>query len=360
MATLNVELGDRSYPIIVGSGLLRDEALLTPYIVGEEVVVVTNETVAPLYLDQVTTSLKSRRLVCQVLPDGEQFKNFETLQSIFDMLLENRCSRSTTLIALGGGVVGDVVGFAAACYQRGVPFIQLPTTLLAQVDSAVGGKTAVNHPHGKNMIGAFHQPACVIADTGTLTTLDRRQLAAGIAEVIKYGLIRDPEFFAWIEENIESLLRFEDDALEFVILESCRHKAQVVANDEREAGERALLNFGHTFGHAIEAATGYDRWLHGEAVSVGMLMAATMSQKMGWLDLAAVERVRALLLRAGLPVNAPDKMSSSDFISHMTVDKKVKGGRIRLVLLKKIGDATLSSDYPDDLLAEVLADFTRQ
>jgi len=359
LATLNVELGNRSYPIIVGNGLLRDAALLAPYIAGEEAVVVTNETVAPLYLDQVTTALKDQRLICQVLPDGEQFKNFETLQSIFDTLLENRCSRDTTLIALGGGVVGDVVGFAAACYQRGVAFIQLPTTLLAQVDSAVGGKTAVNHPHGKNMIGAFHQPACVIADTGTLATLDRRQLAAGIAEVIKYGLIRDPEFFAWLEENIEPLLRFEDDALEFVILESCRHKAQVVANDEREAGERALLNLGHTFGHAIEAATGYDRWLHGEAVAVGMLMAATMSQKMDWLDTAGVERIRELLLRAGLPVKVPDKMSPSDFMSHMTVDKKVSGGRIRLVLLKAIGDAVLSSDYPDDVLAEVLAEFTR-
>ena len=358
MATLNVELGKRSYPIVVGSGLLRGKAFLDPYLAGEEAVVVTNETVAPMYLDQVTTSLKDRRLICQILPDGEQFKNLETLQSIFDTLLENRCSRSATLIALGGGVIGDVVGFAAACYQRGVAFIQLPTTLLAQVDSAVGGKTAVNHPRGKNMIGAFHQPTCVVSDTETLRTLDQRQLSAGIAEVIKYGLIRDAGFFAWLEENIERLLRFEGDALEFVILESCRHKAQVVANDEREAGERALLNLGHTFGHAIEAATGYGNWLHGEAVAVGMMMAATMSQKMGWLDPEEPGRIRELLGRANLPVKVPDGMSALDFLKHMAVDKKVSHGRIRLVLLKEIGDAILISDYPDGMLDEVLAEFT--
>ena len=355
MATLNVELGKRSYPIVVGSGLLRGKAFLDPYLAGEEAVVVTNETVAPLYLDQVATSLKDRRLICQVLPDGEQFKNLETFQSVFDTLLENRCSRSATLIALGGGVIGDVVGFAAACYQRGVAFIQLPTTLLAQVDSAVGGKTAVNHPRGKNMIGAFHQPTCVVSDTETLRTLDQRQLSAGIAEVIKYGLIRDAGFFTWLEENIERLIRFEDDALEFVILESCRHKAQVVANDEREAGERALLNLGHTFGHAIEAATGYGSWLHGEAVAVGMMMAATMSQKMGWLDPEEPGRIRELLVRANLPVNG---MSAPDFLKHMAVDKKVSGGRIRLVLLKEIGDAILVSDYPDGMLDEVLDEFT--
>ena len=358
MATLNVELGKRSYPIVVGSGLLRGKAFLDPYLAGEEAVVVTNETVAPLYLDQVATSLKDRRLICQVLPDGEQFKNLETFQSVFDTLLENRCSRSATLIALGGGVIGDVVGFAAACYQRGVAFIQLPTTLLAQVDSAVGGKTAVNHPRGKNMIGAFHQPTCVVSDTETLRTLDQRQLSAGIAEVIKYGLIRDAGFFTWLEENIERLLRFEDDALEFVILESCRHKAQVVANDEREAGERALLNLGHTFGHAIEAASGYGSWLHGEAVAVGMMMAATMSQKMGWLDPEEPGRIRELLVRANLPVKVSDGMSAPDFLKHMAVDKKVSGGRIRLVLLKEIGDAILVSDYPDGMLDEVLDEFT--
>ena len=358
MATLNVELGKRSYPIVVGSGLLRGKAFLDPYLAGEEAVVVTNETVAPLYLDQVATSLKDRRLICQVLPDGEQFKNLETFQSVFDTLLENRCSRSATLIALGGGVIGDVVGFAAACYQRGVAFIQLPTTLLAQVDSAVGGKTAVNHPRGKNMIGAFHQPTCVVSDTETLRTLDQRQLSAGIAEVIKYGLIRDAGFFTWLEENIERLIRFEDDALEFVILESCRHKAQVVANDEREAGERALLNLGHTFGHAIEAAAGYGSWLHGEAVAVGMMMAATMSQKMGWLDPQAPGRIRELLVRANLPVKVSDGMSAPDFLKHMAVDKKVSGGRIRLVLLKEIGDAILVSDYPDGMLDEVLDEFT--
>jgi len=358
LATLNVELGKRSYPIVVGSGLLRGKAFLDPYLAGEEAVVVTNETVAPLYLDQVATSLKDRRLICQVLPDGEQFKNLETFQSVFDTLLENRCSRSATLIALGGGVIGDVVGFAAACYQRGVAFIQLPTTLLAQVDSAVGGKTAVNHHRGKNMIGAFHQPTCVVSDTETLRTLDQRQLSAGIAEVIKYGLIRDAGFFTWLEENIERLLRFEDDALEFVILESCRHKAQVVANDEREAGERALLNLGHTFGHAIEAASGYGSWLHGEAVAVGMMMAATMSQKMGWLDPEEPGRIRELLVRANLPVKVSDGMSAPDFLKHMAVDKKVSGGRIRLVLLKEIGDAILVSDYPDDMLDEVLDEFT--
>ncbi len=357
MATLNVDLGERSYPIIVGAGLLGDGALLSPYLAGDEVLVVSNDTVAPLYLDRVTASLKDRHLSCQILPDGEQYKNLETLQTIFDTLLENHCSRDTTLIALGGGVIGDLAGFAAACYQRGITFIQLPTTLLAQVDSAVGGKTAVNHPQGKNMIGAFHQPTCVLSDTQTLATLEPRQLSAGLAEVIKYGLIRDTAFFNWLEVNIEKLLAFDPQALEHVIIESCRHKAQVVARDEKEAGERALLNLGHTFGHAIEAATGYGNWLHGEAVSVGMVMAATLSEKMGRLEKDQCARVRELLIRAGLPVTPPRDISPTDYLTHMALDKKVSAGRIRLVLLDAIGQARLVSDYPDSLLQDVLYEF---
>ncbi|HIE75358.1 MAG TPA: 3-dehydroquinate synthase, partial [Gammaproteobacteria bacterium] len=254
MATLNVDLGSRSYPIIVGADLLGDRALLSPYLAGDEVVVVSNDRVAPLYLDRVTTSLKDRRLSCQILPDGEQHKTVGTLQLVFDTLLDNHCSRDTTLIALGGGVIGDLAGFAAACYQRGIAFIQLPTTLLAQVDSAVGGKTAVNHPQGKNMIGAFHQPVCVVSDTRTLVTLEPRQLSAGLAEVIKCALICDELFFSWLEDNIEKALAYDEEVLEYVIIESCRHKAQMVARDEKEVGERALLNLGHTFGHAIEVA----------------------------------------------------------------------------------------------------------
>ena len=297
-------------------------------------------------------------MVSQTLPDGEQYKSLETLQRVFDTLLQSRFSRDATLVALGGGVIGDLVGFAAACYQRGIPFVQIPTTLLAQVDSAVGGKTAVNHPAGKNMIGAFHQPACVIADTDTLRTLESRELAAGIAEVIKYGLIRDRLFFEWLESNMDRLLNCDQEALQHVIMESCRHKAEIVASDEKETGERAILNLGHTFGHAIETASGYGSWLHGEAVAVGMLMAVTMSEKLGWLDRKIVDRTRSLLLRVNLPIVPPQGMTAGDFLKHMSVDKKVVAGKIRLVLLDALGRAKLVEDYPEEVLIQVLDEFS--
>ena len=359
MATLSVDLGERSYPILVGPGLLEEQGLIARYIAGNEVLVITNETVAPLYLDKIIGALDRFNVTCQVLPDGEQHKSLETLQGIFDTLLRNRLSRGVTLVALGGGVIGDIAGFAAACYQRGVAFVQVPTTLLAQVDSAVGGKTAVNHPLGKNMIGAFHQPTCVVSDTHTLTTLAPRELSAGLAEVFKYGLIRDASFFKWLEDNVEQLLTYDHKALEHVIVESCRHKAEVVAQDEREAGQRALLNLGHTFGHAIETASGYGQWLHGEAVAVGMLMAASMSERLGWIESSDVQRIQTLLTRANLPVAAPKAMSTSDFLDHMSVDKKVTDGRIRLVLLKGIGSAELVAEYPQSLLEDVLSTFPR-
>jgi 3-dehydroquinate synthase len=342
----------------VGSGLLAEPNRVSAYIPGDDVLVVTNETVAPLYLDHVIGLLGDRRVIFETLPDGEQYKSLETLQRVFDTLLQNRFSRDATLVALGGGVIGDLVGFAAACYQRGVPFVQIPTTLLAQVDSAVGGKTAVNHPAGKNMIGAFHQPACVIADTDTLRTLEFRELAAGIAEVIKYGLIRDRLFFEWLELNMDQLLNCDQEALQYVIMESCRHKAEIVASDEKEAGERAILNLGHTFGHAIETASGYGSWLHGEAVAVGMLMAVTMSEKLGWLDCKIVDRTRSLLLRVNLPVVPPQGMTADDFLKHMSVDKKVVAGKIRLVLLHGLGCAKLVEDYPEEVLLQVLNEFT--
>ncbi len=342
----------------MGSGLLAEPNRVSAYIPGDDVLVVTNETVAPLYLDHVIGLLGDRRVIFETLPDGEQYKSLETLQRVFDTLLQNRFSRDATLVALGGGVIGDLVGFAAACYQRGVPFVQIPTTLLAQVDSAVGGKTAVNHPAGKNMIGAFHQPACVIADTDTLRTLEFRELAAGIAEVIKYGLIRDRLFFEWLELNMDQLLNCDQEALQYVIMESCRHKAEIVASDEKEAGERAILNLGHTFGHAIETASGYGSWLHGEAVAVGMLMAVTMSEKLGWLDCKIVDRTRSLLLRVNLPVVPPQGMTADDFLKHMSVDKKVVAGKIRLVLLHGLGCAKLVEDYPEEVLLQVLNEFT--
>lgn len=342
----------------MGSGLLAEPSTVSAYIPSDDVLVVTNETVAPLYLDRVMGLLGNRRVISQTLPDGEQYKSFETLQRVFDTLLQSRFSRDATLVALGGGVIGDLVGFAAACYQRGVSFVQIPTTLLAQVDSAVGGKTAVNHPAGKNMIGAFHQPACVIADTDTLRTLESRELAAGIAEVIKYGLIRDRLFFEWLESNMDHLLNCDQEALQYVIMESCRHKAEIVANDEKEAGERAILNLGHTFGHAIETASGYGSWLHGEAVAVGMLMAVTMSEKLGWLDRQIVDRTRRLLLSVNLPVAPPQGMTADDFLKHMSVDKKVVGGKIRLVLLHGLGCAKLVEDYPEEVLLQVLNEFS--
>lgn len=351
---LSVDLGERSYPISIGEGLLQQPGLLNPYIHGQQVLVVTNETIAPLYLQPVLESLSSFQVESAILPDGEKYKNLETLNTIFDTLLSKKHNRTTTLVALGGGVIGDMTGFAAACYQRGVNFIQLPTTLLSQVDSSVGGKTAVNHPNGKNMIGAFYQPQCVIADTSTLNTLDDRQLRAGLAEVIKYGLITDAEFFGWLENNIDLLLGRDSEALAFAIERSCENKAKVVSQDEREGGIRAILNFGHTFGHAIETFQSYKEWLHGEAVAAGMVLAAELSQAMGWLSEQEVIRIQALLVKCDLPVVPPSSMSSDMFFELMSVDKKVLDGSLRLVLLKSIGDAVVTSDFDASLLKELL------
>jgi len=357
MKTLQVSLGDRSYPIYIGQDLLSQPELLTQHIKGNEVLVVSNTTVAPLYLQQVLDLLTDFRCESVILPDGEEFKTLEVMNQIFDSLLKSRFSRRVTLIALGGGVIGDMTGFAASCYQRGVPFIQIPTTLLSQVDSSVGGKTAVNHALGKNMIGAFYQPQCVIADTQTLNTLDDNQLSSGLAEVIKYGLINDPEFFNWLEDNISGLRQRDQALLAEAIERSCQDKADVVAQDELEQGVRALLNLGHTFGHAIETGMGYGNFLHGEGVAVGMVMAADLSQRMGWISLADVERVKKLILAAGLPITVPAGMTADRFMALMSVDKKVQDGQIRLVLLKGIGQAVMSDDYSAQKLAETLAEF---
>jgi 3-dehydroquinate synthase len=338
--TLGVALGDRSYPIHIGNGLLTRPELILPYIKQKTVVVVTNTTVAPLYLEVLRTALERGGIsvLPVVLPDGEAFKTWETLNQIFDALLGARCERGTTLLALGGGVIGDMGGFAAACYQRGMPFIQIPTTLLSQVDSSVGGKTAINHPLGKNMIGAFYQPKVVLADISTLNTLPDRELKAGLAEVIKYGLIRDWEFYVWLEENLDSLLARDASALTYAIHRSCVNKAEVVAADEKEMGERALLNLGHTFGHAIETGLGYGEWLHGEAIAAGTLIAAELSRSLGWLDEKAVERIERIFVRAGLPVFGP-RLGAAKYLELMSHDKKVQDGRMRLVLLREIGKA---------------------
>lgn len=354
MRTLQVDLGARSYPIYIGPGLLEAEGLLARHIPGRQVLVVSNETVAPLYLERLQAALGDLQSDTVILPDGERHKNLAVLGRIFDALLEHRHDRETTLVALGGGVVGDLTGFAAACYQRGVHYVQVPTTLLAQVDSSVGGKTGVNHPLGKNMIGAFHQPRCVLADTDTLRTLEDRQLSAGIAEVIKYGLIQDREFFEWLESNMDALLAREPEALAFAIERSCHDKAQVVAADERESGQRALLNLGHTFGHAIETGAGYGVWLHGEAVAAGMCMAARLSARQGWLAEAAVERIEALVRRARLPVGPPQDLDPARMRASMAVDKKARDGRIRLVLLRGIGRAVLTDGFDEAELIAVL------
>ncbi len=354
MDTVTVELGQRSYPIFIGPGLLGQPDLLTPYLRGRQVLLVSNTTVAPLYLDAARAMFPDAQVVELVLPDGERYKTLETVERIYDTLLQHRFDRRCTLVALGGGVIGDMVGFAAATYQRGVDFIQIPTTLLAQVDSSVGGKTGVNHPLGKNMIGAFHQPRCVVADTDTLNTLDDRQLSAGLAEVIKYGLIRDAHFFHWLEEHIQALLARDPEALTFAIRRSCEDKAEIVAADEREAGIRALLNLGHTFGHAIETATGYSSWLHGEAVGTGMLIAADLSTRLGWLSQADYRRIEALVIEAGLPTRAPADLDPDTFLELMGRDKKVQDGVIRLILLKGIGQAVISDDYDPRLLRETL------
>ena len=347
METLTVDLGDRSYPIHVGRGLLDQAGLLTPFLQQRKVAIVTNTTVAPLYLERLADPLRraGSEVVAIVLPDGERFKDWRTLNSIFDTLLERRCERSTTLIALGGGVVGDITGFAAACFQRGVPFIQAPTTLLAQVDSSVGGKTAINHPLGKNMIGAFHQPRLVLADTDTLDTLPDRELRAGLAEVIKYGLIRDLPFLEWLEVHLERLVARQPAELAEAICRACRNKAEVVAADERETGERALLNLGHTFGHAIETGVGYGEWLHGEAIAVGTMMAAEVSAQLDWIDRQDVMRAERIFRRAGLPVRGP-ALSVERYLELMQHDKKVQDGKLRLVLLRRIGRAVLSDAAP--------------
>jgi 3-dehydroquinate synthase len=353
MDRLTVELGERSYPILIGSGLIASAALLGAEVPGRDLLLVSNTTVAPLYADALKASLTGRRVVEVSLPDGEAHKTLENVARLIDVLVANRLGRDCTVLALGGGVVGDLAGFAAACYQRGVAYVQLPTTLLAQVDSSVGGKTGVNHPGGKNLIGAFHQPAAVIADTDTLATLPDRELRAGLAEIIKYGLIRDAAFFAWIESHLARLLARDPEALRHAIRRSCEIKADVVSRDEREQGERAVLNLGHTFGHAIESATEYRRYLHGEAVGAGLLMAAAMSQAIGRMRAPEVERVRALLERAGLPV-AAHEVGAEQALEHMRIDKKVKAGRMRLVLLEGIGVCTVTADYPDEALRATL------
>ena len=360
MKTLQVELGDRSYPIYIGAGLLSQAELYTRHIKARQVMVVTNTTIAPLYLDKVLKNLQGFAVETVILPDGEQFKTLETVTHIFDKLLAAKFSRNATLIALGGGVIGDMGGFAAACYQRGIAFIQIPTTLLAQVDSSVGGKTGVNHPLGKNMIGAFYQPQCVIADADVLDTLDDRQLSAGLAEVIKYGLIRDIEFFEWLETNINALLARDKQALAYAIERSCINKADIVSEDETETSVRATLNLGHTFGHAIETGAGYGTYLHGEAVAIGTCQAADLSRRKGWLTDADVDRIIALFKKCNLPTHPPEKLDSDRFLELMAVDKKNVNGQIRLILLSKIGVATLPIDVDQDLLIQTLNTYGRK
>lgn len=359
MKHLHVKLGNRGYPIYIGSQLLSQPDLYAAHIKSKQVLIVTNETVAPLYLDKVLQNLRSYQVETVILPDGEQYKTLDTLNRIFDKLLAAKFSRNATLIALGGGVIGDMGGFAAACYQRGITFLQIPTTLLAQVDSSVGGKTGVNHPLGKNMIGAFYQPQCVLADTDVLDTLDDRQLAAGLAEVIKYGLIRDADFFVWLERNIEALRARDKNALAYAIEHSCRNKADIVAEDETESGVRATLNLGHTFGHAIETGAGYGAYLHGEAVAIGICQAADLSMRKGWLTQHDMQRIIALIQRAGLPITPPAELDAERFLELMAVDKKNLDGQIRLILLEKIGKATLPIFVDRALLESTLNTYGR-
>jgi len=353
---LNVDLGERSYPITIGPRLLDDAALLARHVDGGKAAIVTNTTVAPLYLERVAGALRAagREVVEIVLPDGEEHKNWTSLNLVFDALLQHKCDRKTTIVALGGGVIGDLAGFAASSYMRGVPFVQVPTTLLSQVDSSVGGKTGINHPLGKNMIGAFYQPRAVIADTATLDTLPPRELAAGLAEVIKHGAILDAAYFDWIEANIAKLVAREPDAMAYAIARSCEIKAEVVRKDEREGGLRAVLNFGHTFGHAIEAGLGFGTWLHGEAVGCGMVMAADLSARLGLVDAATVARVRSLVKAAGLPTVAPD-LGLDRWIELMAVDKKNEGGEIKFILLKPLGSPAITTVPPDVLKATLAA-----
>ena len=351
--TLQVDLAERSYPITIGEGLLKDEALLLQHVGSGQLMVVTNETIAPLYLEPLLAMLPNADSI--ILPDGEQFKQLATVERVFEALLNQRHNRTTTLLALGGGVVGDMTGFAAACYQRGVKFIQIPTTLLAQVDSSVGGKTGVNHALGKNMIGAFHQPVAVLIDTDTLSSLPAREYQAGLAEVIKYGLICDADFFIWLEQNMSALMARDQAALQYAIARSCKNKAKVVAADEREGGIRAILNLGHTFGHAIETATHYKVWLHGEAVGLGMIMALDLSMRLGLIKVTDLDRATALIAAAGLPISATaDLPDTETILALMGMDKKVLNGQLRLVLLRNIGDAYISNDFDANLLTQTL------
>ncbi len=353
---VNVDLGTRSYPIVIGENLLADAALLAKHVPGRRVAIVSNETVAPLYLARVEQALRAngREVIPILLKDGEQYKDWANLMPIFDTLLAERCDRKTTLVALGGGVVGDMTGFAAASYMRGVPFVQIPTTLLAQVDSSVGGKTGINHPLGKNMIGAFYQPQAVLADTTTLDSLPPREFSAGLAEVIKYGAVIDLKFFTWLEQNIERLMARDAQALTHAITCSCQIKADVVRQDELEGGLRAILNFGHTFGHAIEAGMGYGSWLHGEAVGCGMVLAADLAYRMGFIDFVSKTRIKALVAAANLPTRAPD-MGVARWLDAMEVDKKNEGGAIKFILPKPLGKHIITSVPQDQLLATLAA-----
>ncbi|WP_350432395.1 3-dehydroquinate synthase [Shewanella sp. H8] len=356
MQQIQVQLGDRSYPIYIGQDLMSDSELFTRYLTHKKALIVSNDTIAPLYLKKIQQAMSAcARIETVILPDGEKFKDLQHLDYIFTGLLEHNFARDSVLVALGGGVVGDMTGFAAACYQRGIDFIQVPTTLLSQVDSSVGGKTAVNHPLGKNMIGAFYQPKSVIIDTLCLNTLPANEFAAGMAEVIKYGIIWDADFFQWLEANVEALKSLQTDALTYAIAKCCQIKADVVEQDETEQGVRALLNLGHTFGHAIEAEMGYGVWLHGEAVAAGTILAAQTAYKLNLLDKQSVERIRQLMLAFDLPVTAPESMGFEHFIKHMRRDKKVLGGKIRLVLPTGIGQADVFSEVSEDLLKQVVS-----
>ncbi|KAL7155010.1 hypothetical protein ABFS83_03G044600 [Erythranthe nasuta] len=362
--TVDVDLGDRSYPIYIGSGLLNQPDLLQRHVHGKQVLVVTNSTVAPLYLDKTIWALTDKnpniKVESVILPDGEQFKNMETLMKVFDKAIESRMDRRCTFVALGGGVIGDMCGYAAASYLRGVNFIQIPTTVMAQVDSSVGGKTGINHPLGKNMIGAFYQPQCVLIDTDTLNTLPDRELASGLAEVIKYGLIRDAQFFEWQEKNMHALLARDPNAFAYAIKRSCENKAEVVSLDEKESGLRATLNLGHTFGHAIETSSGYGHWFHGEAVAAGTVMAVDMSYRLGWIDDSLVKRVDMILQQAKLPTTPPEAMTVEMFKSVMAVDKKVADGLLRLILLKgPLGNCVFTGDYDRKALDDTLHAFCK-
>ncbi|MDR0736059.1 MAG: 3-dehydroquinate synthase [Zoogloeaceae bacterium] len=361
MPTVDVALGERAYSIHIGRGLLSDPAYLPARLSGQPVAVVSNETVAPLYLQTVHESLLAAgaKPFAVILPDGEAHKNWQTLNRIFDALLKQHCERGSTLVALGGGVIGDMGGFAAACYQRGMNFIQMPTTLLAQVDASVGGKTAINHPLGKNMIGAFHQPSLVLVDIDTLATLPQREFSAGMAEVIKYGLIRDADFLHWLEANMSRLMARDEIPLAEAIYRACRHKAEIVAADERERGGRALLNLGHTFGHAIETGLGYGVWLHGEAVAAGTLMAARLSTLLGWLSTADVARIERLFAAAVLPVRAP-ALGAERYLQLMRHDKKIQDGRLRLILMKSLGEAVVSETASEAQIAEAIRECSQK